>query len=179
MLCATPKIAEKVQHSSYDCSRAVASGALFCEVHRRKRDFEGFAVWLGPIVHGKGPFCRTPPSSGTAVLVPPLQRTPVGRTVAFRDSSLSTTSTSSPPGPGYRGENSMNQSRVSVYRQTCWCHRYFDGSKPFSARAPLATAMACFSDKCQASAAPCVAQPATAKATMNRKDRGIYLTRKR
>jgi hypothetical protein len=71
----------------------------------------------------------------------------------------------------------MNQSRVSVYRQTYWCHRYFNGSKPFAARAPLAIAMACFSDKCHSPIGFCVAQPAKVAMTTKTATRSIDLTR--
>ncbi len=131
------------------------------------------SIWLGLVFHGKGPFCLTPPSSGTTVLAPPLQLKGKGCTVVFRDTSLRTTRTSLPPGPGYRGENSMYQSRVSVYRQTCWCHRYFDGLKLFTARAPLAIAMACFSDKCQSATGLSLTHPASATTTMNARARSM------
>jgi hypothetical protein len=71
----------------------------------------------------------------------------------------------------------MNQSRVSVYRQTRWCHRYLDGSKRFAARAPLAIAMACFSDKCHSSIGPCAAQPTKVAVTTKTATRSIDLTR--
>jgi hypothetical protein len=49
--------------------------SFYLSVHRPA---VGSSDWLGFVFHGKGPFCLTPPNSGTTVLAPPLQR--VGKT---------------------------------------------------------------------------------------------------